>query len=157
MRNTHTVRCLINYNSLNAIVQNSNAQTAYTQINLGFLWTLHAELQPKKQKKKPNSEEKEQAERREEGAPQGEGENGSACSFCFPLFHRGAPIDRSSAQIRQQMLELTVSFNRGKKAQKATSRAPLLHRLIPSSLCLLEAPCISPINRFNTPNMKNMH
>lgn len=108
-------------------------------------------------KKKTNSEEKEQAERREEGAPQGEGENGSACSFCFPLFHRGAPIDRSSAQIRQQMLELTVSFNRGKKAQKATSRAPLLHRLIPSSLCLLEAPCISPINRFNTPNMKNMH
>lgn len=58
-----------------------------------------------------------------EGAPGGKGENGSACSFCFPLFHRGAPIDRSSAQIRQQMLELTVSFNRGRKAQQATSRA----------------------------------
>lgn len=58
-----------------------------------------------------------------EGVMGGNLENGSACSFYFLLFHWGAPIDRSSAQIHQQMLELTVSFNHGERAQQATSHA----------------------------------
>lgn len=66
---------------------------------------------------------------------------GQRVHFAFPLFHRGAPIDGSSAQIRQQMLELTVSFNRGKKGSKrATSSASALHLLIPSSRRFLAAP-----------------
>lgn len=86
---------------------------------------------------------RERLEREERGKEHQEekGENGSACSLYFPLFHRGEPIDRSSAQIHQQMLELTVSFNHGKKAQQATSRALYF---IFSSLCLLGALCISP-------------
>lgn len=62
--------------------------------------------------------------REREGAPGGKGENGSACSFYFPLFHRGPPIDRSSAQIHQQMLELTVSFNHGNQ-KKRLNKPPL--------------------------------
>ena len=74
------------------------------------------------------------------------GENGSACSFHFPFFHRGAPTDRSSAQIHQQMLEISVSFNHGKKAQQATSHA--LH-FIPSSFCLSGAALHPPKKCFN--------
>lgn len=71
---------------------------------------------------------------------------GQRVHFAFPLFHRGAPIDGSSAQIRQQMLALSVSFSCGKKkGSKGPPLAPLL--FISSSLLparLLAAPLHRP-------------
>lgn len=107
-------------------------------LTLVFFEPCNSELQDPTstthQKKKTQSEEKEKAEGfggRKEHREERE-KMGQRVHFAFPLFHRGAPIDGSSAQIRQQMLELTVSFNRGEKGSKGPPLAPL--HFISSSL-----------------------
>lgn len=98
-----------------------------------------------KQKKKQS-----QGRRRSEREGRSTGRKGRKWVSVFillSLFHRGAPIDRSSAQIRQQMLELTVSFNRGRKAQQATSRALyfISSSLHPSAFSKLPASPLKPL------------
>lgn len=80
-------------------------------------------------------------------------ENGSACSFYFPLFHRGAPIDRSSAQIHQQMFKLAVSL-RSWPPLTLSASSPHPFSLFPK---LLSVSPHKPLQRSETKtNMRSM-
>lgn len=78
---------------------------------------------------------------REEGAPRGEGENGSARSFCFPLIPQGCTNRRELSPNPPTDVRAHCLFQSWRKRLKrATSRASALHLLIPSSRRLLAAP-----------------